>query len=115
MAETLFTAQTRMVAGAAVVDLRGDIDGRAEAALNAAYGEAAQHHPQRVVLNFTAVQYINSTGIALIVGLLAQSRKAGHKLLVIGLNPHYTEIFHITRLSDFMTIAPDEQTALSAA
>lgn len=98
--------------GVALIDLRGDIDSFAEAALNSAYAEAVQGEPTSIVLNFREVGYINSTGIALIVGLLAQARKAHRKLLTVGLSEHYVEIFKITRLSDFMGIYPDEQAAL---
>ena len=60
--------------------------------------------PAAIVLNFQEVDYINSTGIALIVGLLAQARKSHRQLVVYGLSEHYQEIFRITRLSDFMQI-----------
>lgn len=114
MPETTFTATVRPAEGAVILEMHGEVDGRAEEALNAAYVEASRSNPARLILHFGAVDYINSTGIALIVGLLAQARKAGRKLITTGLNAHYTEIFHITRLSDFMTIAPDEASALMA-
>jgi anti-anti-sigma factor len=103
-------ARVQMRNDCAVIDLRGEMDGSAEDTLNSAYAEARAMQPQRVMLNFAGVNYINSTGIALIVGLIAQSRKAGQKLMVAGLSDHYREIFEVTRLSDFMTIvdaAPD--------
>jgi anti-anti-sigma regulatory factor len=56
---------------------------------------------------------INSTGIALIVSLLARARKSKRKLLACGLSQHYVEIFQITRLVDFMSVFPDEASALS--
>jgi anti-anti-sigma factor len=59
------------------------------------------------------VEYINSTGIALIVGLLAKTRQNHKRLVTYGLSDHYLEIFHITRLTDFMTIVPDEASALA--
>jgi anti-anti-sigma factor len=68
-----------------------------------------------VALNFERADYINSTGIALIVGLLAQARKSGLEVKAFGLSEHYREIFEITRLSDFMTIADNEERALSGA
>ncbi len=109
------SAEVRRVASGAVVDLRGDIDADAEAALNDAYDLAERTGGTLVVLNFADVGYINSTGIALIVGLLARSRAAGGRLSVIGLSEHYREIFTITRLSDFMTLYPDEASALAPA
>ena len=97
----------------AIIDLRGDIDASAEAALNAAYGEAEALHPEAILLNFSQVEYINSTGIALIVGLLAKARQARRPLHTCGLSDHYVEIFQITRLADFMKIFPDEASALA--
>jgi anti-anti-sigma factor len=97
---------------AAIIDLQGEINGSAEAELNHAYQQADQANPGSIVLNFKNVVYINSTGIALIVGLLAQARKAHRRLVVFGLSEHYQEIFRITRLSDFMQIYEDEHSAL---
>ena len=54
------------------------------------------------------MDYINSTGIALIVGVLAEARKAKRKVVACGLSGHYREIFQVTRLSDFMPIFADE-------
>ena len=113
MAVKPFEATIRHQASQAIIDLRGDIDASAEAALNAAYVEAETHQPENILLNFTEVEYINSTGIALIVGLLAKARQAHLPLHTCGLSDHYVEIFQITRLSDFMMIYPDEASALA--
>lgn len=108
-----FEAAVRRQAGAAIIDLSGDINAAAEDALNAAYFEAQGGETRSLVLNFAAAGYINSTGIALIVGVLARARRARLPLLVYGLSPHYQEIFEITRLADFMTIYSDEASALA--
>ena len=60
--------------------------------------------PHRVSLDFGRVGYINSTGIALVVRLLADARRDGRTVRAVGLTEHYQEIFRITRLSDFMEI-----------
>ncbi|MBK8902393.1 MAG: STAS domain-containing protein [Anaerolineaceae bacterium] len=99
-----FTAETRREGETAVLDLHGEINSLADAALNAAYSAAEQGNPAKIVLNFAGVDYINSTGIALIVGLLARARAAHRPIAAIGLSEHYREIFTITRLSDFMEI-----------
>ena len=62
----------------------------------------------RVLLDFSNVDYINSTGIAVIVGLLAMARAEGRDVGAFGLTDHYREVFQITRLADFMTIYDDE-------
>jgi anti-anti-sigma factor len=100
---------------AVILDLSGDIDGRAEQALNQAYTDAVASNPRKVVLNFAEVMYINSTGIALVVGLLTRARKEHRVLTAWGLSKHYREIFEITRLAEFMPIYADEIAALAGA
>ncbi len=101
--------------GTGVIDLRGEINGFAEEAMNAAYAEAEASDPEVILLNFEDVDYINSTGIALIVGLLAKARAARRRMLAYGLSDHYVEIFNITRLSDFMNVFEDEESAMAKA
>ena len=113
MTAKLFEARVRQEGDVAVIDLRGDINAFAEEALNAAYGEAGNLSAGSVLLNFGDVEYINSTGIALIVGLMAHARKSQRRLVTYGLSDHYVEIFRITRLADFIGIFPDEQSALA--
>lgn len=107
-----FEAAVRDRAPTAIVHMRGDLDGRADAAVNAAYREAALLAPEAVVLNFEDVGYVNSTGIALIVGILAEARRAAIAVRVCGLSDHYRHIFEITRLADFMSFFPDEESAV---
>lgn len=108
-----FQAAVRRQNETAIIDMTGVIDASAEQKLNAAYAEAISRPVAQVLLNFADVDYINSTGIALIVGILAQTRKAHLALLTVGLSEHYQEIFRITRLADFMRIIPDEAAVLN--
>ena len=108
-----FEVNIRKISGEVIIDLSGEINSFAEADLNTAFEEVVNENPKTVMLNFGQVSYINSTGIALIVGLMAEARKHHISLVTYGLSDHYAEIFHITRLSDFMTIAADEATALA--
>ncbi len=113
MSTKSFEAQVRQQSGVAIVDLYGEIEAFAEDGLNAAYAEAESQGTQAILFNFSGIDYINSTGIALIVGLLAQARKSSRRLLACGLSDHYVEIFQITRLVDFISIFPDEDSALA--
>ena len=116
MATRELQATVRERDGTAVVDLRGDIDRSADERLAQAYTDATAGGGARsVVLNFEHTEYINSTGIALIVGLLAQARTQGVHMSACGLSDHYREIFEITRLADFMTITDSEDGAVRAA
>ena len=101
--------------GIGVIDLVGDVNGSAEAALNEGYAEAVRGGAASVALNFEAADYINSTGIALIVGLLAQARKSGIEVKAFGLSEHYREIFELTRLDEAVGIHDSQDEALAAA
>ncbi len=113
MAATEFGADVRAEDGGTVIDLRGDIDGSAGDALREAYAAASKPDPSIVVLNFHDVDYINSTGIAVIVGILAQARQEGRRLVAYGLTDHYRSIFEVTRIADFIHLYGDERSALA--
>lgn len=108
-----FDVSVRRQPRAAIIELRGEINAAAETGLNAAYAQAEQDRPELILLNFERVDYINSTGIALVVGMLARARKGHQRLVACGLSPHYREIFEITRLVDYMPVFSDEATALT--
>ena len=103
--------------GVAVIDLAGDVELAAPRRRSRRPGtQATAERADAVVLNFERAGYINSTGIALIVGLLAQARAAGIEVRALRADAtHYREIFEITRLADFMAINPDEDSAVSGA
>jgi anti-sigma B factor antagonist len=86
-------ASVRQERGGTVLDLRGEINGFAQEALNAAYAEAEAKDP--------------------IGHLIAKARASKRRLLAYGLSDHYVEIFDITRLSEFVSVFPDEVSALS--
>ena len=115
MAARPFEASVRFRPGVAIVDLHGELDATGEDALNAAYAHANSRSPATILLNFGDMQFMDTTGIALIVGLLGRARADGITVAACRLSDHYREIFEITRLSDFMSIHADEQSARAAA
>jgi anti-anti-sigma factor len=104
MDDRQFGAQIVEVPDEVRVRLTGDLNARADATMSDAYARVVALGPKRISLDFNHVGYINSTGIALVVRLLADARRDGRKVQAIGLTEHYREIFRITRLSDFMEI-----------
>lgn len=97
------------VAAPATIMLHGDIDRGAEGDVTTAYESVKGSAKDNLTLDFDDVTYINSTGIAVIVGLLAKARKDGLTVEAFGLTEHYRHVFEITRLADFMTIHEDGQ------
>ena len=107
-----FAAIPRQEGGVGIIDLVGILDGEAAAALTDAYVAAAPTI-DRVLLNFEPMTFMNSSGIALVVEILARARVEGRAVHAVGLSDHYRHIFEITRLSDFMTIHGDMASAVA--
>ncbi len=105
----------RQFGGMVVLELTGELNSSASGVLAPAFEEAVgASDPSTVVLDFTNVEYINSTGIALVVGVLARARAESRALIAVGLSEHYREIFTITRLSDYMQMYADVDAALAS-
>ena len=102
-----FTAAVSGTSAAATIRCAGDLNVRADAAMEAAYAEAATLGASQITLDFERVGYINSTGIALIVRLLTAARADGRTVRAFGLTAHYRHLFDITRLSDYLEILDD--------
>jgi anti-anti-sigma factor len=104
--EETFEAVVSRTEKGSVIVLSGLVNRDAKEGLEEAYKEA-EAIDGRILLDFTNVDYINSTGIAVIVGVLAMARSTDREIGAFGLTDHYREVFEITRLSDFMHIYED--------
>ncbi len=98
-----------------VIDTAGEVSAHALAALSQAYARATHDGAKSIVLNFSHLDYMNSTGIGVIVSLLTDARRSGQKLLAYGLSDHYRRIFELTRLDEAIGIYCDEAAAGAAA
>jgi anti-anti-sigma factor len=107
------SVEVRQQLDVAIIDLHGQINALSESVFNAAYGQATRPNPRAILLNLSDVDYITSTGMAILVGLVAQAHQTGCRLAACGLSAHYQEVFRITRMIDFMDIFPDETSALA--
>ncbi len=102
-----FAVEVVVDGGSPRLALTGRVDRDAEAGLLAAFTDAAGPRPDRVVLDLTHATYINSSGLAAIVALLAEARSRGIDVAARGLTDHYRHLFEITRLTDLVEVEPD--------
>lgn len=108
----LVMTNRRAAPGINVIDIRGEVTGAAENILTDAYVQASAD-AQIIVLNFAGLEYMNSSGIGLLVTLLIRAQRHNQKLVAIELSEHYQEIFELTRLNEAITLFPTEQAALN--
>lgn len=101
--------------GASIIDIEGEVSGFAENKLMDAYTQASSGGVDTIVLNFSGLEYMNSSGIGLIVTLLIRAQRQGQRLLAFGLSDHYQQIFQLTRLDEAIGIFQTETEALAAS
>jgi anti-sigma B factor antagonist len=99
---------------ASVIEIHGEVTAFAEDALMEAYTKASDGKTKAVIIDFSDLEYMNSSGIGLLVTLLIRANRQKQQLMVIGLNDHYRQIFQLTRLDEAIGIYDDEATALAA-
>ena len=110
------TLSVRQVsARASIIDIQGEVTAFAEQALMEAYTKANGPNTRVFILNFSGLEYMNSSGIGLLVTLLIRINRQKQRMFAFGLSDHYRHIFDLTRLSDAIKIFGDEAEALDAA
>jgi len=107
------TTNVRKLGNASVVDLQGEVTGFSENTLMDAYTQASNGNTQAIILNFTQLEYLNSSGIGLLVTMLIRTQRQKQKLMACGLTEHYEEIFKLTRLNEAIGIFGTEAEALA--
>lgn len=115
MAQAKITMQIRAVNTiASIIDIRGELNASAEKLLIDTYTAASTATTHAILLNFSGLEYMNSSGIGLIVTLLIRVNRQKQRLFAYGLSDHYRHIFQLTRLTDAIQIYASESEAIMA-
>ncbi len=105
--------KVRLVNGqVSIIDIQGEVTGTAEDLLMEAYNQAGA--VQTLILNFSRLDYMNSSGIGLLVTLLIRANRQGQRLVAVSLSDHYRHIFDLTGLNQAIIIYATEAEALVA-
>lgn len=112
MLEDELTVSTRERDGVAIIDLVGDVTTFAEEKINSAYREVTNKGSRFVLLNFRQNDYINSAGIAILIGIVTEVNRNSQKLAVSGLSQHFQKIFRMVGLAQYAEIYQNEDDAL---
>lgn len=117
--QTATKVNVRAAAGASgapvtILAFAGDISSASKDAILGAYhglNGAASH----VLLDFTGVDYINSSGIAIIIQMLLEAGKGGTQSIgIFGLTPHFQKVFTMVGINKYAALHKDEAAALAA-
>ena len=96
-----------------IIDIEGDVSAFAEDTLMEAYTEASSPTTRTIILNFNGLEYMNSSGIGLLVTLLIRINRQKQRMLAFGLSDHYKHIFELTRLNEAIGIYDTEADVLA--
>ncbi len=91
----------------------GDLSSASKDAVIGAYEALDKRTHKHILLSFNGVEYLNSSGIALIIQVLIEASKSGQKIAICGLTPHFTKVFTMVGITKYATIYGDETTALA--
>ena len=112
--EKALQISTRSVGSAIVVDIVGDIDLYNSPDLRKTLLSALREkRAPRVVINLSAVKYIDSSGVASLVEGLKIARELGSRFILYGLSPAAREVLELSRLIRVFEVAENESQALA--
>jgi anti-sigma B factor antagonist len=97
-----------------VLRFEGDIASTSKDAVLGTYQGLPKETAKTILLDFTKVDYINSSGIALVIQLLMEAANAGQKILAFGLSAHFTKVFTMVGITKYAGLFPTQAEAMSA-
>ena len=103
---------TRIKGDVWVLDISGDVTALTGEALEEAYRKVCQAGSEKIVFHFAADVYVNSGGIAFLIGIASESKKLDQTVRITGLSPHFQKIFDMVGLTRYLSIFPSEEAAL---
>jgi anti-sigma B factor antagonist len=95
-----------------VIDIAGEVTGFAADKLNQTYEQVVASGYQKILLNFEKMDYLNSSGIGVLVTLFVRASDDGKDMVVAGLRSHFRRIFNLTRLQEVVPVFDDESDAV---
>ena len=95
-------------------EIKGDITAFSESFLNDAYTQANEQETEKILLNFDREAYINSGGIAVLIQILAKTKKRNQLIGITGLSDHFVKIFNMVGITKFAKIHDNVDVAMEA-
>ncbi|HLK65745.1 MAG TPA: STAS domain-containing protein [Bryobacteraceae bacterium] len=97
----------------AVMRFEGDITSASEQAVLGKY-RGLNAPTKKILLDFSKVSYLNSSGIAIVIQLLVAANNASQKVVCFGLSAHFVKVFTMLGLSKYTSLHGDETAARAA-
>lgn len=95
-----------------ILNIKGDVTAITGETIEDAYKKVSTAGSKKILLFFDKDGYINSGGIAILIGIASESRKKEQKIRITGLSSHFQKIFDMVGLTKYTEIFPTEELAL---
>ena len=106
---------SREADGVTILDLRGRlVQGPEVTALRERFNELEREQIKNVILNFKHVEFIDSTGLGMLVAVQSQMEKVGGAIRLLELSKRGSELMVLTKLSTVFQFFDDEQAAINS-
>ncbi len=107
------TYEIKVVDGGAIVALTGDVDLQTSPAVRQKLLESLEKH-KRIVVDLSAVNYIDSSGVASLVEAFQVSRKKGASFSLASVSAAAMRVLSLARLDKVFTIHASVEAAFAA-
>jgi anti-sigma B factor antagonist len=98
-----------------VVTISGEIDMHESPRLKQTFEPLITRKTGRVLVDFSGVSYIDSSGLAVFIEAMQRIQGYGGIFALYGLRENVRNIFELSRLDQIFRIYPDKSAALNAA
>lgn len=97
-----------------ILALEGEIDLHRSPQVKESLEPLIAQKVPRILLDFSGVTYVDSSGLATMIETLQRIQSYGGKFAMFGLRESVRNIFEIARLDQIFTIFPDEASAVAS-
>ena len=108
------TVSTRNDPGCTIVAVTGDVDISTSPDLRAALAAVLAEDARALVIDLSAVRFIDSTGLGVLVGAYTSVRNANGRLALVNDHPAVLKVFSITALDEVFNIHPTLAAAVAS-
>ncbi len=105
---------TRLQGDRAVIEVAGEVDVYSAPQLRERIGELVEQGHQHLVVDLQRVEFMDSTGLGVLVGGLKKVRAHQGSLNLVCTQDHLLKIFRITGLSKVFALHATQDEALAA-
>ncbi|MDO5755203.1 MAG: STAS domain-containing protein [Tissierellia bacterium] len=87
-----------------LIHLKGDLDIYSCNQFKEDVNKQVKENPMDLIIDTHELEYIDSTGLGVLISIYKNLKEFGHKITIVGLKPNVKKIFLITDLDKIFTI-----------